>query len=288
MTMKKIAAALFVLLTTSIWMGGHAEVQAEIAKKYVQGLQKIITLQKKIKAIHPFLKKLYPVVVVEGDDFLIYDYNSKKKQYVFIKAAQPAMIVPEGVRAAFPLEFYDNKMACVVTGDAFDDLIGYATIFHEFIHCAQMECCELKLKSRLKVAREAMAKQDFMWELNHPFPYEDNVFAEAYTIFFGAASKKDLEGISRCRTYLKEMLNVPDYEYMVWQEWKEGFARLIENKIRKKFDLQENHGGTDQPYSRVTFYEGGSLYIEALFGKDKTLEKDVERLFDIMLSGYRL
>jgi hypothetical protein len=283
--MRKIVAALVVLLTIAVWISAQTEDQAEIAKKYETGLQKIVTLQKKIKGIHSFLKKLYPVAIVEGDDFLIYDYDTKKKKYVFVKAAQPAMIVPEGVRAAFPLDFYDNKMACVVTGDVFDDLSGYATIFHEFIHCAQMECCEQKLKSRLKVAQEAQAKQDFMWELNHPFPYEDSVFVEVYAIFLEAASEKDMEGISRCRTYLKEMLNVPDYEYMVWQEWKEGFARMIENRIRKKLDLEENHGGIDQPYNRVTFYEGGSRYIETLFKKDRTLKKDVEELFDVMFRG---
>lgn len=283
--MKKMMAALFALLMVITSISGQMTEQDEIAEKYGQSLQKIITLQKKIKSLHPFLQKLYPVAVVEGDDFLTYDFDPKTKRYVFIKAAQPAMIVPEGIRAAFPLDFYDNKMACVVTGEVFDELSGYATIFHEFIHCAQMECCEQKLKSRLKVAQEAQAKNDFMWEINHPFPYEDSVFAEAYTIFLEAASKKDLEGISRCRTYLKEMLNGTDYEYMVWQEWKEGFARLIENKIRKKFDLEENHGGIDQPFSRVTFYEGGSLFIEALFSKHKTLENDVEELFDVMLKG---
>jgi len=286
--MRKIAAAVFVLLTIPIWISGQTEDKAEIAKKYNHGLQKIITLQKKIQSLHPFLKKPYPIAVVEGDDFLIYDIDPGKKHYVFVKAAQPAMIVPEGVRAAFPLECYDNKMTCVVAGDVFDDLSGYATIFHEFIHCGQMECCELKLKSKLKVAQEARAKNDFMWELNHPFPYKDEVFNEVYTIFLDAASKKDLEGISRCRTYLKEMLNEQDYEYMVWQEWKEGFARLVENKIRKKFDLKENHGGIDPPFSRVTFYEGGSLYIEALFGKDKTLKNDVEKLFQVMLRGFQL
>ena len=285
MPMRKTIVALYVLLTISLWIFGQTEEQDALAKKYDAGLQKIIELQKKIIDLHPFLKKLYPVAVVEGDDFLIFDIDPKTKRYIFIKAAQPAMIMPEGIRAAFPLDFYDNKMACVVSGEVFADLSGYATIFHEFIHCAQMECCEQKLKSKLKVAQEAQAKNDFMWELNHPFPYEDSVFTDVYTIFLEAASKKDLEGISRCRTYLKDMLNAPDYEYMVWQEWKEGFARLIENKIRKKFDLEENHGGIDQPFSRVTFYEGGSLYIEALFGKDKTLKDDVEELFDLMLRG---
>ncbi len=283
--MRKTTAVLCAVLMALVMVSGQTEEQAEVAKKYDASLQKIITLQKKIKGLHPFLKKLYPVAVVEEDVFFIYDIDPKTKRYVFMKAERPAMITPKGIRAAFPLNFYDNKMACVVSGEVFDDLSGYATIFHEFIHCAQMECCEQKLKSGLKVAQEAQGKDDFMWELDHPFPYEDNVFTEVYTIFLEVASKKDLEGVARCRTYLKEMLNAPDFEYMVWQEWKEGFARLIENKIRRKFDLEENRGGSEQPFSRVTFYAGGSMYIEALLDKDITLENDVEALFYLMLRG---
>ena len=283
--MRKIPTALCALLMVAVLVPGQTEEQDAVAKKYDAALQKIITLQKKIQDIHPFLKKLYPVAVFEGDDFYIYDIDPKTKRYVFVKAAQPDWTVIEGIRAAFPLNFYDNKMACVVTGEVFDTLSGYATIFHEFIHCAQMECCEQELKSRLQVAQEAQTKSDSMWELDHPFPYEDSVFTEVYTIFLEAASKNDLEGISRCRTYLKEMLNATDYEYMVWQEWKEGFARLIENRIRKKFDLKENYGGSEQPFSRVTFYAGGSFYIEALLGKDKTLKNDLKALFNSMLRG---
>ena len=47
------------------------------------------------------------------------------------------MPVPEGVRAAFPLECLDDRCACVVTPDAFESAEGLATIFHEFVHCRQ-------------------------------------------------------------------------------------------------------------------------------------------------------
>lgn len=66
-------------------------------------------------------------------------------------------------------------------------------------------------------------------------------------------------------------------------QWKEGFARLIENRIRKKLELTENHGGIEQPFNRVTFYEGGARYISVLFKEDKDLEKDTEALFHRML-----
>jgi hypothetical protein len=265
------------------WPSGQDEEQTAMVERYGQNLQKLFDLQKKIERIHPFLKKLYPVAIVEGDLFYVFDLNPSGRRYVFAKLAKPAMIVPEGIRAAFPLDFYDNKMACVVSGDVFDDLSGYVMIFHEFIHCAQTDCCEYKLKSGLDVAQQAQAANDYMWELNHPFPYEDNDFLEIYKIFLEAAAEKDVDTVLRCRAFLKETLNTPDYEYMVWEEWKEGFARLIENRIKKKLELEENHGGIDLPYNRVVFYEGGARYISVLFDEDKDLEKDIESLFQKML-----
>jgi hypothetical protein len=286
--MRKIAVILiisFALIVTftSAWQDSQEEEQTLMVEKHIQSLQKIFDLQKKIEGIHPFLKKLYPVAIVEGDLFYVFDLDASRKHYVLAKLAKPAMIVPKGIRAAFPLDFYDNKMACVVSGDVFDDLSGYVLIFHEFVHCAQTDCCEHTLKSGLSVAQQAQAANDYMWELNHPFPYEDSDFSEIYEIFLEAAAERDVDTVSRCRAFLKETLNNPDYEYMVWEEWKEGFARLVENRIRKKLELEENHAGIKKPYNRVAFYEGGARYISVLFEEDKSLEKDIEELFLRML-----
>jgi hypothetical protein len=278
-----VLSSLLIAPFTHVWPSGQDEEQTVMVERYGQSLQKLFEVQKKIERVHPFLKKLYPVAIVEGDLFYVFDLDPSKKRYVFTKLAKPAMIVPEGIRAAFPLDFYDNKMACVVTRDVFDDLSGYVMIFHEFIHCAQTDCCEYKLKSGLNVAQQAQAANDYMWELNFPFPYEDSDFSDIYKIFLDAAAKKDVGTVSRCRAFLKETLNTPDYEYMVWEEWKEGFARLIENRIRRKLELKENHGGVDLPYNRVAFYEGGARYISILLEEDKSLEKDIEALFQKML-----
>ena len=51
------------------------------------------------------------------------------------------------------------------------------------------------------------------------------------------------------RAALRQSLSRDDREYMVWQEWKEGFARLIENRIRGRSELAENHGGAKSPLS---------------------------------------
>ncbi len=278
-----ILCTFLLLIATYASSRGQEESQTIIVEKYKESLQKLLDIQKKIERIHPFLKKRYPVAIVEADLFYVFDLDLSGKRYTLAKIAKPALIVPKGIRAAFPLDFYENKMACVVSEEVFDDLSGYVMIFHEFIHCAQTDCCEYKLKSELSVAQAAQAKNDFMWELNHPFPYEDTDFSEIYTIFLEAASDGDADKVFRCRAFLKETLNIPDFEYMVWEEWKEGFARLIENRIRKKLDLAENHGGTEQPYTRVTFYEGGARFISILIDKNKEFEKDIEALFHRML-----
>lgn len=283
--MRKAWLVISALILAVFMVAGQEDQNATAIEKYGQNLQKIFLVQQSIKNIHPFLKKLYPVAIAEGDNFYVFDLNPQKDAYVFVKQAQPAMIVPKGVRAAFPLDFYDNKMACVVSGEVFDDLSGYVMIFHEFVHCTQMETCEQKLKNRLRVALRAISEDDFMWELNHPFPYEDHFFSELYAMFLESAANKDGDAVARLRMSLREMLNTEDYEYMVWQEWKEGFARYIENKIREKLELEENNSGLQQPYDRVTFYQGGAFFISYLIDQDKNLDKDIEQLFFHMLGN---
>jgi hypothetical protein len=242
-------------------------------------LRKIIEIQEQIKDIHPFLERIFPVAVATDGNFFVFEFDHERKDFVFIRKFPVKWEIPEGLRAAFPLDFYDNKMACAVTPDAFDSLEGYAFIFHGFIHCQQWEICELKLKRRLEVAQEAMKNGDYMWELTHPFPYENENFSEIYYRFLKALEYKDLDSIYQYRGQLRNILNKKDFEYMVWQEWKEGFARYIENLIRIRLGLPENHFGDQKPFSRITFYEGGSRFIEFLSDKEPELLINIEDLF---------
>ena len=151
------------------------------------------------------------------------------------------MPIPVGVRAAFNLECYENKSACVVTGEVFDTLDGYVTVFHEFVHCQQGSTCEPKLKQGLEVARRATATGNHMWEIEHPFPYVDTRFIETYRCLLQAVDADEDADVIRSHRQLEKFLEPLDYEYLVWQEWKEGFARLIENRLQQFFDLPENH-----------------------------------------------
>lgn len=277
--MRKSILALILIFHSTAAVQAQTEDQSGLVEKYSTALQRVFELKEKVAEIHPLLQKLYPVAVVKGERFYIFDLAETEDSYEFIKEAVSDMPVPQNLRAAFPLSFYDNKMACVVSEDVFADITGYVTIFHEFIHCAQMETCEMKIKAGLGVARKAQEENDFMWELEFPFPYNDSLVLEIYTIFLEAAREADLDTVLRCRTNLKEIINTHDFEYMAWQEWKEGFARYIENKIRQELELEENHSGIPPPFNRVSFYEGGARYIALLLSDDSDPADDIEELF---------
>ena len=192
------------------------------------------------------------------------------------------MPIPIGIRAAFPLDSDGSRMACVVTGDVFDDLDGYVMIFHEFIHCQQYEICETTLKQSLQVFQQARAREDFMWEINHPFPYDDQQFVSLYASFFELEPESPRDVVWAIREKLGALLKQVDFEYLVWQEWKEGFARKIENQIRFRLGLPENQGGKIRPFNRVSFYTGGEKFIGFIVKEDPSLLVDIENLFKRM------
>lgn len=64
-----------------------------------------------------------------------------------------------------------------------------------------------------------------MWELEHPFPYGDADFVRDYKDLLSALGTGDEGRVVSIRKALKERLSWEDWEYMTWQEWKEGTAR---------------------------------------------------------------
>lgn len=203
-------------------------------------------------------------------------------RFVLVKQAPAPIPIPAGVRAAFPLECLGGRPACVISADALDSPSGYPAILHEFVHCHQLESCELELKNRLRIARDADSRADYMWELNYPFRYSDPRFVGLYRSFLEALQQCDEKGIWRCREQLSALLPDDQYEYMVWQEWKEGLARFIENLVRRKMALPENHHGREEPFDRVVFYEGGASFVGFLDRQEPGITVEIARLFDRM------
>jgi hypothetical protein len=283
-TVKLSGLKLFFL--TMVFMGqlagSPAQTPDRIALTYHKQLVRVFEYRDSLEGVHPFVKGLYPIAIAEDGYFYVFDLDNSKTHYRIMAYEEIEMKVPRGTRAAFPLQFYDNKCACVVTGEVFDNPEGYVVIFHEFIHCHQWHTVEPGLRSELPLAVKSQKEGNFMWEIEHPFPYHDKWFVKTYGEFMEAARNHDHEKVARLREELSSVLNDDDYQYMVWQEWKEGFALLIENKMREHLNLPKNMVGTAEPYSRTVFYAGGSAYIEYLAQKNPDLLTDLEALFYAM------
>lgn len=249
---------------------------------HLEAVNELLALHQKIASLNPALGALYPVAVVVEKEFLIYDVLSNDGPYRFIKRAPTPMPIPAGVRAAFQLEDYGGRIACVVTPEVFDSLDGYVTILHEFVHCYQYETCEQDLKMGLDIAQQAKEKGDGMWEIQHPFPYTAESFVKPYASFLKAVDGENEQEIHLNRKRLKTYLGLHDYEYMVWQEWKEGFARWVENSLQKHLGLPQKKGGLQKPYSRVLFYVGGAAYIDYLSKRMPDVVNDLPTLFKTM------
>jgi hypothetical protein len=249
-----------------------------MSKRYLAGLQALCEIQTRVRSLHPALQTLQPVAVAEGDRFSVYDVAADGSYALALEAPTP-MPIPTGVRAAFNLESYANRMVCVVTGEIFDEPGGNITLLHEFVHCYQANTCEMALKQSLAVARQAMEKGDFMWELEYPFPYQLFTFVETYSALFAADDSGDDAALLAARQALHANLPNDALEYLRWQEWKEGFARWLENRMRRQLGMAENHYGRQQPFNRIAFYEGGAVWIDWLERQDAAVPLDIEALF---------
>jgi hypothetical protein len=239
-------------------------------------------MQKEVAFIHPALQDYYPLAIIQNDSLYIFDYNKEELKYKFIKQAPVPFPMSEDMQASFPLSVYDNIPTCVVGKKIFNSIDGYTFIMHEFVHCWQAGTVEMEIKSKLKIVQVANAKQDYLWELAHPFPYDDSLFVIHYQDFITALTNNELDEARTQRTMLKECLSDVDYEYMVWEEWKEGVARYVENKVKSHFSLGVNTYGKDKPYDRILFYYGGEIWSTALIEKDKTLLNNPLVLYDLM------
>lgn len=241
-------------------------------------LNHIWDVQRRIADLHPFLADLGPIALVQGDVFQVFEPGAGG--YRFVTSVPVPMPIPQGVRAAFPIDALDGRAACVVTPDAFDSAVGTVEIFHEFIHCHQWANGEQALRESLALARKAQAENDPRWELAYPFPYADSAVSVPYRRWMAALETGDAETASSQRCALRSRLSDLDWEYATWQEWKEGLARYVENLIRPRLGLPPNRNGCDGALSRVSFYAGGAAFIALLGARTPALLTDLPALFD--------
>jgi hypothetical protein len=280
--MKKLITFLFLgttILAAAIVQAGVQEATNPVAEKYAAPLRKIFDYQKMFASLDPALEKVYPVAIVENKTFYVFEPVPDRKMYRLALTAPDTFNIPAGVRAAMPLAFWEGRMACVVTPEVFSQSDGYIFIFHEFVHCAQWYGGEQKLKEGLSIFQEAMKNKDYMWELQYPFPYTDPDFVKSYRALLDAWERDDTAAAAALRAELSKTLSPQEWEYLTWQEWKEGLARNLENEMRKVAGLPENMYGTVTPYDRVTFYVGGDKFIRFLKRAGGKAAGDFESLY---------
>jgi hypothetical protein len=269
-----------------VFLSAQAPEPAAMAQRYQASLARVKAWQVQAADLHPAFAKTHPVALVVDGQFYVFEAAADGKGWNLSAQAPVKFPIPAGIRAAMPLDFWNNRIACVVSPEVFASPEGYAVILHEFVHCYQWETVEGNLKQGLAVNREAMARGDYMWELRHPFPYGNAEVRRVYGLWQDALQKGRLKKARHWRSVLKKGLNSRDWEYMAWQEWKEGLARYLENLVRIRFGLQANRPAPDAPFNRISFYRGGDLFIMRLQESEPGLDKDLGRLFQrIFASG---
>lgn len=281
MVIRTIVLVMLLLVVDPPGVSGQGAMLSdpEIIARIDTALRQLTQIQNEVREIHPYLQEAHPIAIVEGDSLFIFDADPVYHEYTFRRRVPVPFPMVKGIRASFPLASYGGKPTCVVSREVFDSMKGYATILHEFVHCSQYMTCENRLKQALEITRASALSHNYSWEINHPFPYQDPEFVSGYAAYLGALATHDTGTVLPARRWLKQHLPLIDYEYMVWVEWKEGFARFIENEVRSHFGLEANRAGKDQPYDRVAFYFGGEEFIRFLTGTGHRAAIDVEELF---------
>lgn len=217
------------------------------------------------------INKVYPIGIASGKEIYIY-HGSKISQYKTIKKVEMPFEIPPKTQAAFQPPDFDQSIV-VLGRDVFSSLEDMITVIHEFVHCYQSETCLEKLRNKLEITKHYKKLEDWMWEINHPFPYENQEISEMFSVYRESLINDKSDSIIKSKFSIKENLLNMDYEYMVWQEWVEGYARYIENELRNIYGLDEVQSPA-RLVDRRNWYETGSLYFK------KYRELDIEQVYE--------
>jgi len=232
-------------------------------------------LHSRVKGLHNSISELQPVAIVKDNKYFLFVPQNGK--YEFITEHPTPFSIDFEIYAAFPLDFYQNEIAAIVTENALRNEKNHVVVLHEFVHCFQWNTCEQNIRSSLTIEQEQMSMGAYDWEINYSFPYEDDLFV---------SMTEKLCRTNKFADYHKKLhkhLKKTDFEYLIWQEWKEGFARYIENLIRANLGVELDYIALSRPFDRVSLYEIGSRHIASLIKEDNSLSNDLQKLFCAMV-----
>lgn len=215
------------------------------------------------------IDKFYTIGIADRKEITLY-YGKSIKDYEEIKRVSFPFELDPGTRAAFPVE-ENGQSAAILGKDVFSTVEDMVVVIHEFVHCKQFETCYLKLKEELDIFQHYKSLNNYMWEIEHPFPYQNEDIKALYADYCRSLKNGTEKEIHGSKRKLKEKLYKMDFEYMVWTEWNEGFARYIENQLRKLTGLEVKEN-LRELNDRVNFYECGELFIKRFNLTNEPLE----------------
>jgi len=126
-------------------IGGENMDDQVFIERQISYMDEIIKMHDTIKDIHVSLEKLYPITVINNGYFFIFDINEFGNKYEFKLKVETPMPISGEILAAFPLDSYDTKPSAAISNRILENKDNYVFIFHEFVHCFQMENGEFEL-----------------------------------------------------------------------------------------------------------------------------------------------
>lgn len=241
-------------------------------------MRKIPALQAAVRDLHPLFERLYPIGIVEEDRLLVYDVDPGRRSYRLVRNSVIPGPVFERTRTTVPLPDYGNRPVCVVTRDAFDSVDDCIAVLHEFVHCAQWEDCESELATALTMAYKRVG-QVHVWEARYRFGYDNDRLVYAYRHMLAALEAGDLAtGLSWHADAVAALTSL-DREFMLWHEWKEGFARWLENRARRRLGVRRNENGRFGAFGPEAFHAGGAELIQLLVRTEPQLANQFAGLY---------
>ncbi len=242
-------------------------------------LTSVLKHKRTASVIHPLFASDYLVGI--GIDADLHVFVMKESTCIYNDSIKLPMNVPVGTRAAFPVQDLED-CCCIVTPECLDEDEGYVSILHEMVHCHQSRTCENELRSGLSLHQKALRANDHIWELDYGFPYDNRLFCG----LIRQVAKWNAAEISAHLLKMCKELKDLDYEYMVWQIWKEGFARFIENIIRRKNGLLETfYGSSVEEPGRHSHYYIGDFVWRRLRQIDERLIENIGESFGAIKRG---
>lgn len=211
---------------------------------------------------HGIVAALHPIAVASGRVLTVYD-GAHLSDFREVERVEFSFEIPDATQAAFPLEQYNNRCVAVLGCGVVSTQDDMVTLIHEFVHCDQWESCEPTLRAELTIEQHYRSQANSMWEINHPFPYDNCEVQNAFSGYKKALSEGDRAGAMRMKQKIHDSVSTMDFEYLLWQEWKEGYARYCENRLRKLLSMPEARS-PEHVFDRVSLYASGELLITLL------------------------